>query len=225
MSFTLNDIQALHPMLQVGGILFVSIMFYYVIIFIKDLWKLRDFRGPLALPMIGICYSPQIASLLRYISVLRKQYGKIFKIFLFSKSYIVLLDPGIVRRVMADAKTFVKGTDYTVTFAVAFGKGLVTSNGDQHKADRSIFNKYFIRQKIVTKMSLINKITVNAIDQMVVGEMGDAKSQAFDLEKFFSRLSLRVFMNFALGYDYSGDIVKVSSFISVCEILRVATVS
>jgi hypothetical protein len=60
---------------------------------------------------------------------------------------------------------------------------------------------------------------------MVVGEMGDAKSQAFDLEKFFSRLSLRVFMNFALGYDYSGDIVKVSSFISVCEILRIATVS
>ena len=205
-----NDLLlSLSPIGLIGVFAFATLGFYYVAIFLKDMYKLREFRGPLALPMIGICYSSQIVSLLRYISVLRKKYGKIFKIFLFSKSYIVLLEPEVVRRVMADSKVFIKGTDYTVTFATAFGKGLVTSVGDRHRDDRAKFNKYFIRQKIVNKMSLINKLTATAIDELIFDVMGTAGSRSFDLEKIFSRLSLRVFMNFAFGFDYSQDNVKV----------------
>ena len=48
--------------------------------------------------------------------------------------YVVVSDKAAAREILSDTKVFVKGSDYTEKFGVAFGEGLVTSNGETHKA-------------------------------------------------------------------------------------------
>ena len=170
--------------------------------------NLRAFRGPLALPLIGNCYLKEALFLMRYLSQLRKKYGKHFTFFAFTKPYIVVCDPISVRRILSDSKVFIKGTDYTETFAVAFGKGLVTSNGEQHRKDRSKFNKLFVKTSVAKHMKMINRVTTELIDEMLQpdGELAkstkgetNANGVVFNIEHYFAVLSLRVFCNFALG--------------------------
>ena len=141
------------------GLVVLTIL-YFIQLFIGKCHMLRKFKGPLAFPLIGNCYSVEALSLLRYLSNLRRRFGRIFTFFALSKPYLVICDPIVVRRVLSDTKTFVKGSDYTSQFSVAFGTGLVTSNGEKHKSDRACFGKYFIRSNIAKYMSRVNDITV-----------------------------------------------------------------
>lgn len=161
---------------------------------------LRKFKGPLAFPLIGNCYSVEALSLLRYLSNLRRRFGRIFTFFALSKPYLVICDPIVVRRVLSDTKTFVKGSDYTSQFSVAFGTGLVTSNGEKHKSDRACFGKYFIRSNIAKYMSRVNDITVRAMSSLL-----KVDGKPFNIEHFFARLALRTFMDFSVGTDYVKD--------------------
>ncbi len=131
---------------------------------------------------------------------LRKKYGKIFTFFGFTKPYLVVCDPIVVRRVLSDPKTFYKGTDYTEQFSFVFGQGLVTSNGEKHKKDRAIFGKYFIRSNISKFTKLICEVTDQAIDQML--ELKDGKPKVHNMEQFFACVALRIFMMFSIGTDY-----------------------
>ncbi len=122
-----------HNVLVVLGTIGALVFAYFVQLFVGQCWKLRHFKGPLALPIVGNCYDLEAIVLLKYISKLRKRYGKIFTFFVLQKPYLVVTDPGVVRRILSDSKAFYKGTDYTVTFKLAFGDSLVTATGDKHK--------------------------------------------------------------------------------------------
>jgi len=107
-----------------------------------------------------------------------------------------------VRRVLSDTKTFIKGVDYTSQFSVFFGEGLVTSNGERHKADRSCFGKYFIRSNVSKYMKMANERVVELMESSIT----PGKPQ--NIEEFFAILSLRVFMSFSTNTDYRNDPAK-----------------
>jgi hypothetical protein len=178
--------------------LFFSLLIavYAVSIFLIQCWTLRKFNGPFALPLIGNCYQAEALYFLKYLGKLKKRYGNIYTFFSFTKPYIVVAEPAVVRRVLSDTKTFVKGIDYTSQFAVLFGEGLVTSNGERHKADRSCFGKYFIRSNISKYMKMANERVVELMESSVT----PGKPQ--NIEEFFAILSLRVFMSFSTSTDY-----------------------
>jgi cytochrome P450 len=177
------------------------LLLYATITFFIEIYKLRKFRGPLAFPLIGNCYNLEAMKLLSYLSKLRKRYGRVFTFFsLSNKAFLVVCDPVAVRRILSDSKTFIKGTDYTQIFAIAFGEGLVTSNGDKHKHDRGIFGKYFIKSSISKNMEIMNTHTLEMInsDELVI-------NKDYNIEHFFAILSLRLFSNIYIGKDYRGN--------------------
>jgi pentalenene oxygenase len=119
-----------------------------------------------------------------------------------------VLEPTVVRRVLSDSKSFVKGVDYSSTFAVMFGEGLVTSGHEKHKRDRAIFNKYFIKSSVVKQTPMYNEVTERTIDQLLEAELEGKQEMNFNIERFFARLSLRVFMNYSTSTDYSNDLAR-----------------
>mgnify|MGYP006191247981 CR=1 FL=1 len=175
---------------------------YFTGVFLHYCWILRKFRGPFALPMIGNCYTSEALSIFKYLASMRKRYGKIFVFFGFAKARLVVIDPVIARRVLSDSKAFPKGADYTHAFSYIFGKGLVTSNGEQHKKDRATFGKFFVRGNIAKWTGPFNAIADLAIDDLVSSTENDGKGKATNIEKFFAVCALRLFMKFCTGADY-----------------------
>ena len=149
--------------------------------------------------------------LLRYLSKLRKQFGKIFTFFAFTKPYLVICDPTVVRRVLSDTRTFIKGLDYSEQFSVPFGQGLVTSNGEKHSRDRKCFGKYFIRSNIAKHMSAVNRYTREAISSIIPTETDSPEGASLNIEEFFARLALRVFMNyrFSIAIDSTHVVINM----------------
>jgi len=175
---------------------------YFTGVFLHYCWILRKFRGPFALPMIGNCYTSEALSIFKYLASMRKRYGKIFVFFGFAKARLVVIDPVIARRVLSDSKAFPKGADYTHAFSYIFGKGLVTSNGEQHKKDRATFGKFFVRGNIAKWTGPFNAISDAAIDDLIVASSNDGKPKPINIEKFFAVCALRLFMKFFSGADY-----------------------
>lgn len=203
--------------------LFVVIFTYYMQIYLRNLIKLQKFPGPHPLPIIGNFYKPvAVYSLFRFMAGLRKDFGKTFVMYLFSKPYLVVLEPTVVRRVLSDSKAFVKGVDYSSTFATLFGEGLVTSGHEKHRHDRSIFNKYFIKSSVLKRTEMYNAITEHAIGQLLDEELGDKQEMDLNIEKFFAVLSLRVFMNFSCHTDYREDLKRERE---LCDLVSVASYS
>lgn len=182
---------------------FALITVYCTAVFISQKIRLRKFRGPLAIPLAGNFYTYEALFFLRYMVSLRKRHGKIFTFFGLMKPFLVVCDPVVVRRILSDSKTFYKGTDYSEHFSIAFGKGLVTSNGDKHKKDRGVFGKYFIRSNISKYAKLINEVCDQAIEQILVRK--DGKKNIQNIEHFFATVALRVFMSFSIGTDYRSN--------------------
>ena len=204
---------------------------YFVTIFTQQCVKLRNFSGPLAFPLIGNCYQSQALFLMRYLSTLRKRFGKIFTFFAFTKPYLVICDPAVVRRVLSDSKSFIKGLDYTKQFSIAFGEGLVTSNGEKHRKDRMHFGKYFTKMNIGKHMGMVNKKTRMTIESMLLDvnshkcdpqnkdkypngdtcKPTDSTGKCYNIEHFFALLALRIFMQFAISYDFATDTTEDKS--------------
>jgi len=182
------------------GVLFASIFLYFAFIFVQQKLILRNFRGPLAFPLIGNCYSPQAVVFLKYLGTLRKLYGKIYTFFSFAKGFLVVCDPIVVRRVLSDVKTFPKGADYTNKFNFIFGEGLVTSNGEKYKKDRSAFGKYFIRTNLSKYCASMNTITKDAFQQYLTIPKGQ-KFLSLNIEEVFAKLAFRTFMKFSINAD------------------------
>ena len=193
---------------------------YFICLFMFQCWKLRDFRGPFAIPLMGNCYNPEALSFLRILGKLRKSFGRLFTFFVFTKPYLVVCDPNVARRVLSDTKSFPKGSDYSSQFALVFGEGLVTSGNEKHKNDRAIFGKYFIRSSIATIMPMVNERAMEAFDTFFRDAMGKENSMAFNVERVFARLSLRIFMGFALHTDYRHDLERESY---ICRITSKAS--
>lgn len=200
------------------GSLFVVLSLYITKNYVHQQLKLRKFRGPFAIPLLGNCYSPAVVmSLFKFLSHCRKNYGKVFRVFLFHTPFVVVCDPAIVRRILSDTRTFPKGEKYTKIFGIVFGGGLVTSNAEKHKADRALFNKYFIRSSVSSLIPSMNRHVLRGIEEFISSSITDGEEKKFDCEKIFSRLSLRVFLNFAFDFDLSDQTEnesKVCNFVS-----------
>lgn len=208
---------------QIGialGVLFVASTCYFIIIYLQLRWKLRKFRGPLAFPLIGNCYDPAALVFLKHLGFLRKKFGKVFTFFNFTQGFLVICDPVVVRRVLSDTKTFFKGPDYTGKFSIIFGEGLVTSNGEKHKKDRSLFGKFFIRSNINKFAGRVNDIAVKAIDEFCLNADGSIKEKEFNIEHFFATIALRTFMQFSISTDLSNQPEKEKK---LCHIVSQAS--
>lgn len=83
---------------KVAAGLFVVGFTYFIQLYFRTLIKFQKFKGPHPLPIIGNFYNPKILSLFRYMAGLRKEFGKTFIIYLFTKAYLIVLEPTIVRR-------------------------------------------------------------------------------------------------------------------------------
>lgn len=192
MSYTLNILQSL-------SIIALLLLLYKTIIFFNDCYKLRKFRGPLALPIVGNCYHIDALKFMSFLSKLRKLYGRVFTFFALNRTYLVICDPQVIRRILSDNKTFIKGTDFTEVLAIAFGNGLITSNGERHRHDRSVFMKYFIKSSIYKHMETINSLTSEMINSTAL-----YCNKEINIEHFFAILSLRLFTYIMFGIDYRG---------------------
>lgn len=174
---------------------------YFCTLFIQRKYLLRNFRGPIAVPMLGNIWDPNSWSLFRFLTMCRKKYGKIWVFFPFSKAYLICTDPVVVRRILSDTKVFVKGGDYKDIFSVIFGEGLVTSNGEKHKHDRAIFGKYFVKSNIASYVSVINATTKAVIDGHISKKMSEnGGAVGLNAEHFFAVLALKIFLKFSLSY-------------------------
>ena len=109
---------------------------------------------------------------------------------------------------MSDSKSFTKGSDYSSSFAVVFGDGLVTSAHDKHRSDRSVFNKYFIRSSVMKSMDMYNEVSAHAVDQLLDDKLCSRSEMDVDIESFFAKLALRVFMNFCCGTDHRKNLTR-----------------
>lgn len=164
-------------------------------------WKLRAFNGPIPLPLFGNCYTADAFFFLKYLVTLRKRYGQVFTYWAFTKPHIVVCDPVIVRRVLSDNKTFYRGSEYT-----AFGRGLITSNGDQHAKDRALLASVFSRQNVARYTGLMNALADEALDHELMSSCSETNhSRVANIHEFFGRLALRTFMSFTVGSNYKED--------------------
>lgn len=206
-----------HPIITSLVSVILGIFAYYFLIFFQHTWKLRHFRGPFAIPILGNCYNPNVVTqLFRFLVNCRKTYGKTFVVYIFQKCFLVILDPSIARRILSDSRTFIKGHNYTEKFSILFGEGLVTAEADKHRKDRAIFMKYFIRSNVVKEMDNINVKCLQAMDEFLYPEFDGKNTLSTNVEHFFARLTLRVFMNFAVNYDYSHDLKREQE---ICDLV------
>ena len=131
----------------------------------------------------------------------RRKHGKIFAFWPGNYAMVVVCDAKAARQILTDTKVFIKGSDYSDKFALVFGQGLVTSNGERHKKDRSCLAKYFIRSGVESYLGFMNVATREMIQDTLVPHDG----KEMDLQEFFHMLALRVFGHFSAGHDYKTD--------------------
>ena len=164
-------------------------------------WKLRKFKGPLALPFVGNIYNPEAVMVMSYFTKLRRRYGTIFTFFSLNRAYLVINEPAIVRRILTDITTYPKGSDYTSQFASVFGEGLVTSNGEKHKKDTNIFKKYFHKMNVGKYCSKVNQTMLDLMKEDLTSSVGTPTN----IEHFFAILALRVFTSFSCNHKMTRE--------------------
>ena len=161
--------------------------------------KFRLFKGPLAIPLLGNIYDPSLLCIIKYLHACIHRYGTIFLFWVGIKPMVVVCDPILVRKILVDTKTFIKGPDYTEKFSLVFGQGLVTSNGVTHKEDRACLGRFFTKTHIEKYHKMICETTDKMIEEEIVPNLG----KVMDIQHFFHILSLRIFGKFSMGIDYS----------------------
>ena len=179
-------------------VLFGSFL-YAIQDYITKLIQFRNFKGPFPLPLLGNLYDPKATSIISYLNSCMRTYGPIFAFWAGSKPIIVISEPCVVRKILTDTTTFVKGPDYTEKFSVVFGKGLVTSNGEKHKKDRACLGHFFTKTHIAKYHEMICHYTDQMIEEEIVPNLG----KIVNLQDFFHILSLRIFGFFSSQKDYS----------------------
>jgi len=182
-----------------GFLLWVAYNGFFV--FFMNLWRVRNFPGPLPLPMIGNLYDTSAIQVIAYLAKQRRAYGKIFRFFTFNHPYVVIIDKVAAREALTDNKTFHKSPDYASKFGFFFGQGLVTSGNEQHTKDKKIFAKYFTQQSINTHLDRLCHVTNSQMEIDFKGHKGGS----FEIDHFFKVVALRMFSNFCLHVEWTQE--------------------
>ena len=172
--------------------------------YVTKSWTLRKFRGPYALPLVGNCYNPHSFSLFRYMADQKRRYGKTFLLYLFHKTYLVTVEPAVLRKLFSDPKTFAKCDNYRQLSSLILGDGLATST---HQTHRYLYSQYFSFSNISNSMPLLCNITNQTINELLIPhfETNQAPNDPLDIQLFFSRLALRQFLQFSCSYSYQNN--------------------
>eukprot|EP00636_Phaeomonas_parva_P003053 CAMPEP_0118850862 /NCGR_PEP_ID=MMETSP1163-20130328/524_1 /TAXON_ID=124430 /ORGANISM="Phaeomonas parva, Strain CCMP2877" /LENGTH=507 /DNA_ID=CAMNT_0006783105 /DNA_START=222 /DNA_END=1745 /DNA_ORIENTATION=+ len=175
---------------------------YMVTKFLLHCWKMRDYAGPLPLPLVGNLLDPLfIRSLIVFISTMRKRYGKMFVIWPGNSPLLVVMEPKNVRQILSDTKRFPKGKRYTEFFGTGFGQGLVTSTHEKHKKDRACLGKYFIKGNLQQYMGKVAEFTGEAVQKYFEPNVG----KEINLTEMYAMLTIRCFCQIALSRDMWKD--------------------
>jgi cytochrome P450 len=220
----LNSLTTVHYVVLFIFSSFFIIILYYIIRFLVLCWKLRKFKGPPAYPFVGNCYTAESLVFLKYLARLRAKYGKVYTFFKFSRAYLVICDPIIVRRILSDSKTIYKGKDETNKCTIMFGTSLTTVNGEKHVMIRDIFEKICFSSSKINEFCLkINSLTDTVFDEYLSSSISSTfptssmlssktmhqigkDGKYLNVEPILSRLLLRVFLSFAVSEDLSHDL-------------------
>jgi len=178
-----------------------SIFGIFLLQFLSELWKIKHIPSAIPLPIVGHLYLPNAPLVMKFLAGMKRKYGPIFAFWSGNVPFVVVSDPKSVRQILTDTRTFVKGSDYSNKFAIVFGEGLVTSNGDRHKKVRSCLGKYFVRSGVERYLGFMNAQTKSMIEEII----RPAINQPLDVQEFFHVLALRVFGKFCADHDYSTD--------------------
>ena len=189
----INTMYDIMKQIAYGGCLLIGMIYLF------KRMKFKQFKGPLPLPIIGNLYDPKAISIITYINSCIRKYGSIFTFWAGYKPMLVISDPILVRKILTDTSTFIKGPDYTEKFSVVFGEGLVTSNGNKHKVDRMCLGRFFTKTHITQHYKTICKCTDKMIEEVLTPNL----DKIIDIQDFFHILSLRIFGKFSIGIDYS----------------------
>jgi len=108
---------------------------------------LRTAAAPGALPLIGhaLSFGRRPLSFLASLPA----HGDLVEIRIGPRPVYVVCDPGLVRRVLHDSRTFDKGGPLMDKARQVVGNGLVTSASEPHSRDRVLVQPAFHRQRIV----------------------------------------------------------------------------
>jgi hypothetical protein len=165
--------------------------------YIAKSWTLRKFRGPHALPIIGNCYNLNSFSLFRYLADQKRKFGKTFLLYLFHKTYLVTMEPAVLRKFLTDTKSFIKCENYRHLSSLVLGDSLATS---AHAHHRHIFAQYFSLPNLSSRMSLFQQVTQDTALELISPHL--TKDFSLDIQLFFSRLSLRLFLHYFMSYSH-----------------------
>jgi hypothetical protein len=193
---------------------------YFLQLLLKQWWKLRHFRSPFALPLIGNCYNPEAFTLFRYLAHLRKQFGTNFVIYLFTNPYLVTIDPHVVRRVLGDSKSFDNPSLSPHLAFQVFGEGLLFPH-ESHQLKKAIILSYYSLTRVSKSVPALNDALSVAFTQLFEDKLlGTTEAEegsnsmktntmtSVNLESFFIRVALRSFLNYACGVDLRGDLTR-----------------
>ncbi|GMI61613.1 hypothetical protein ScalyP_jg2133 [Parmales sp. scaly parma] len=191
--------------LQTIGISALTIYLIFVVQFLSEWFKIRHIPSALPLPIIGHLYMPGAVAVMKFLSTMKKKYGPIFAFWSGNAPFVVVSDPKSVRQILTEVKLFIKGNDYQTKFAIVFGQGLVTSNGERHKRDRQCLAKYFVKGGVERYLDFMNSETLNLISKVLEPVMSYTTSNEINVTEFFHVLALRVFGKFAADHCYETD--------------------
>jgi cytochrome P450 len=184
---------------------------YALAVFAIRKYKYREFPSPFVLPILGNLWDTEAPKLIIYLRKQNKVLGNMFTFWPGMSPYLVITDRAAAREVLSDTKVFIKGSDYTEKFHLAFGDGLVTSNGEAHKEGRACLGKFFIKTAIDTKIDMM----VSECTRMMDEDFEPHLNEDIDVQHFFHILALRVFGQLCVSVDYGApENVKLAESIN-----------
>ncbi len=153
--------------------------------------------------------SPSLARTRRFaddpLSLLLESYerfGPVFTLRIFHANTIFALGPEANHHItVSHASNFLYRTSYYRDLIGFAGDGLLTTDGDFHRASRQIMLPAFHRERILASLDTMIAETTSALDTLRSGD-------TVDLYTFTRRLALRIAMRALFGLDPDGPAAR-----------------
>lgn len=133
-----------------------------------------------------------------------ERYGPVFTLRLFHANSVFALGPAANHHItVSNASNFVYRTSYFRDLMGFAGDGLLTTDGDFHRASRRIMLPAFHHERILSSLTTMLEETTSALELFTPGDDG-----TLDLYAWTRRLALRVAMRALFGLDPDGPAAR-----------------
>jgi cytochrome P450 len=131
-----------------------------------------------------------------------ERYGPVFTLRLFHANSVFALGPAANHHItVSNASNFAYRTSYFRDLMGFAGDGLLTTDGDFHRASRRIMLPAFHHERILASLETMRTETVSALDSFISGA-------TIDLYAWTRRLALRIAMRALFGLDPDGPAAR-----------------